>query len=450
MTKIKKMKTKILQTVAALLLMINAPGQSTAFELTFTAIDSATYTQLDSIKVMNLTHESDTTLYWPDTTLVLDYPVGIAETNQNNSTLQLFQNYPNPVIEFTTISLRIPEEDVVNLRITDALGRDIINNSRILHDGEHRFRFHPGNGKVYFFTAQYRGESSSIKILRANTHLSGECSLEYLGGGETSPYRKHTVDNKSFIFNLGDELLLIGYHDTLQSGMLTTPVTSEAFTFQFAINIPCVGTPVVHYEGRSYTTIQIFNQCWLKENLNIGNMIKGVFEMTDNGILEKYCYNNDTNKCATYGGLYQWNEMMQYATEDGAQGICPPGWHIPRDEEWKILEGSADSNFDVGDLEWNLYGLRGYDAGKRLKTTSGWYNYGDGTDVFDFSGLPGGYRYSNGQFQYLRRHALWWSSTEGNSTSAWNRYLSFNNQKVDRDFGDNKKFAFSIRCIRDN
>ena len=60
-------------------------------------------------------------------------------------------------------------------------------------------------------------------------------------------------------------------------------------------------------------------------------------DASDNGIIEKYCYNNDTANCNIYGGLYDWNEMMQYDTIEGTQGICPPGWHLPSESEWDIL-----------------------------------------------------------------------------------------------------------------
>ena len=66
-------------------------------------------------------------------------------------------------------------------------------------------------------------------------------------------------------------------------------------------------------------------------------MIQIYQEMTNNGIIEKYCYDNDPVNCATYGGLYQWDEMMQYTTQQGTQGICPAGWHLPTDAEWTIL-----------------------------------------------------------------------------------------------------------------
>jgi uncharacterized protein (TIGR02145 family) len=447
---IQSMKTKFFLTVTVLLLIINALGQKSTLELTFTAIDSAAYIRLDSIKVMNRTQGGVTILCWPDTTLVLDYQVGISEINQNNRTFRVFQNYPNPVIEHTSISLQIPEKDKVNIIVTDIFGRIILKYNRILNKGKHSFRFFPANRKLYFFTAQYKGKSSSIKILQASTHPNGECSLEYTGSEDVSSYLKGTEDIQSFLFNLGDELLYIGNTDTLQSGILNSPGESQAFTFQFATNIPCPGTPTVTYEGQVYNTIQIFSQCWLKENLNVGTMIPGYQGMEDNDTIEKYCYGNSPANCDNYGGLYIWDEMMQYNTQQGIQGICPPNWHIPTDEEWKILEGAVDSLYGIGNQIWNLYGLRGYDAGKNLKTISGWNSNGNGTDLFGFSGMSGGYLYSNGYFYYKGQHGLWWTSTEGNISSAWNRYLSYNNPEVDRDYGNNKVFSFSVRCIRNN
>ena len=444
------MKTKFFLTVTALLLIINAFCQKPTLELTFTAIDSATYIQLDSIKVMNRTQGGDTILYWPDTTLVLDYQVGISEINKNNRTFRVFQNYPNPVIEHTTISLHIPEKDKVNMIVADICGRIILKYNRTLNKGKHSFRFLPGSRNLYFFTAQYRGKSSGIKILQVSTHPNGECSLEYTGSEDISSYLKGTEDIQNFLFNLGDELLYIGYNDTLQSGMVDTPSTSQTFTFQYATNIPCPGTPMITYQGQVYNTIQIFSQCWLKENLNVGTMIPGYQDMEDNDTIEKYCYGNNPANCDNYGGLYKWNEMMQYITQQGVQGICPPDWHLPTDEEWKVLEGAVDSQYGIGNQIWNSYGLRGYDAGKILKTISGWNSNGNGTNLFGFSGLPGGYRYSNGYFYYISQHGLWWTSTEGNISSAWNRYLSYNNPEVDRDYGDNKGFSFSVRCIRNN
>ncbi|MBK7631804.1 MAG: hypothetical protein IPJ23_14080 [Ignavibacteriales bacterium] len=90
--------------------------------------------------------------------------------------------------------------------------------------------------------------------------------------------------------------------------------------------LPFVCGQDIIYEGKTYGTVLIGTQCWMKENLNVGTMIQGNSNQSNNGVKEKYCYNNDTANCSIYGGLYQWNEAMQYVTTEGARGICPEGW----------------------------------------------------------------------------------------------------------------------------
>ena len=97
------------------------------------------------------------------------------------------------------------------------------------------------------------------------------------------------------------------------------------------VELPC-GQQTVNYMGKIYNTVEIGEQCWLKENLDAGTMIASNDSsdwQTDNGIIEKYCYNNDPANCNTYGGLYNWYEAMNYDTTEGSKGICPDGWHIP-------------------------------------------------------------------------------------------------------------------------
>jgi uncharacterized protein (TIGR02145 family) len=140
--------------------------------------------------------------------------------------------------------------------------------------------------------------------------------------------------------------------------------------------------------------------------------------------------------------------MMQYANQPGTQGICPPGWYLPKDEEWKVLEGAVDSQYGIGDNTWNVWGYRGYDAGTNLKTTSGWYGNGNGTDLFGFSGLPGGARGGDGDFFDVGVNGNWWASTEDSYDIAWYRVLGYGYPKVFRNY-DTKEFGFSVRCLRD-
>jgi uncharacterized protein (TIGR02145 family) len=440
------MKARILLLFMVTGIISGTMGQNT-MDLTFTAVDNAAYVQLDSIRIMNRTQGGDTILYYPDTVLSIYY-VGIPDISKGDNAFQVFQNYPNPVADQTTISLYVPDKDRLSLVVTDILGRVILQSDRVLDKGTHNFRFTPGGANLYFFTARWRGNSSSIKILQAGVYSGGTTTLEYTGSEDSSPQLKVSKAIQDFFYSPGDELLYIGYADTLQSGMLDSPEESTTYTFQFATNIPCPGTPTVEYEGQVYNTIQIFSQCWLKENLNVGEMILGTMEQLNNGTVEKYCYNNEPDSCTKYGGLYQWNEMMQYTTQQGVQGICPPGWHLPTDEEWKVLEGAVDSQYGIGDNTWDYYGYRGLDAGTNLKTISGWNENGNGTDLFGFSGLPGGYRDDYGAFYGVGGYGFWWTSTEY-SYHAWRRSLYYNYPEVYRN-DNGKENGFIVRCLRDN
>ena len=208
------------------------------------------------------------------------------------------------------------------------------------------------------------------------------------------------------------------------------------------------GNPIIdERDEQVYNTVLIGGQCWMAENLNIGTMINGIEEMTDNGVIEKYCYDNNTANCDDYGGLYQWNEIMEYTTIRGVQGICPEEWHVPTDDEWKILEGTVDSQYPVGDPIWDNTGWRGYDVGLNLKSTSGWLT-NNGYDIYGFTALPGGHNHSDGTFLYLTSHAYFWPSSEDNTNFAWRRSLV--NSAIDiARYIQLKSQSLSIRCLKD-
>lgn len=444
------MKAKLLSALAMFFFILSAYAQTSSIDLTFTSVDSGAYVRLGSIKVMNRTQGCDTVLYWPDTVLSV-FSVGIPEINTSADGFQVFQNYPNPAPDQTIISLFVPEKDLVNLIISDMTGRVILHSSRMLDKGIHFLRFSPGNGNLYYFSANWGGSSRSIKIIHAVSGSSGACTLTFLGNEASSFQLKSTEHIQNFSFSPGDELLCIGYTDTLQSGILDAPETSKTYTFQFATNIPCPGTPTISYEGQVYNTIQIFSQCWMKENLNVGTMINGTQNQANNGSIEKYCYDNQIDSCTKYGGLYQWNEMMQYTTQQGSRGICPPDWHLPTDEDLKLLKGAVDSQFGIGDNEWTIAGLRGFDAGRNLKSTNGWQNDGNGTDLYGFSALPASYRVLSGGFDVTGAEGVWWSSTEYITNYAWYTNIHYFSPQVGRfaDMYSYRDYGFSVRCLRD-
>jgi uncharacterized protein (TIGR02145 family) len=175
-------------------------------------------------------------------------------------------------------------------------------------------------------------------------------------------------------------------------------------------------------DGQTYKWVKIGNQVWMAENLNYN---------TGNS----WCYDNVIANCNKYGRLYDWETAIR---------ACPKGWHLPSDDEWKTLEMDFGmSQREADDADW-----RGTDEGKKLKSTSGWYNKSKGSDKVGFSALPGGYRSSNGDFRDWGDGGYWWSATAGNSGIAWLRVLSYNIDRVFRTI-DSKGSGFSVRCVRD-
>jgi uncharacterized protein (TIGR02145 family) len=194
---------------------------------------------------------------------------------------------------------------------------------------------------------------------------------------------------------------------------------------------------IVNYSGQNYNTILIGTQCWFKENLNVGIRVNGGNNQINNGTIEKYCYEDNVANCNAYGGLYQWDEMMQYTTTSGTQGICPLGWHIPSDQEWTIL-----TTF-LGGLSV---------AGGKLKETGTihWAFPNTGaTNSSGFTALPSGVRISFGSFFELGSNAYFWSSTEDDGSFAWSRNLKNENINVSR-YNNDKTNGNSVRCIKDN
>jgi uncharacterized protein (TIGR02145 family) len=197
-------------------------------------------------------------------------------------------------------------------------------------------------------------------------------------------------------------------------------------------------------DGQTYNIVIIGSQTWMAENLKY---LPSVSPSSEHSYDDPYYYVYDyqgtdiseakaTANFQTYGVQYNW---------PAAVDACPAGWHLPSDREWKTLEmylGMSQSEADgLGD--------RGTDEGKKLKSTSGWSDNGNGTDTVGFSALPGGYRHYGGDSDGLGYFGNWWTATAGGSTFAWSRKLSYYYDNVNRD-GYGKGIGFSVRCVRDN
>ena len=215
-----------------------------------------------------------------------------------------------------------------------------------------------------------------------------------------------------------------------------------------AINVP--GPSVTDIDDNIYTSITICNQTWTKSNLNVskytdGTPIPQVIDPTQwaNLTTGAWCYyNNDPANEAIYGKLYNWYALAGIYDAASANNpalrkkLAPTGWHVPTDGEWTQLTDCLGGESIAG--------------GKMKATgTSLWISPNtDATNTSGFTGLPGGSRVNLGTFNNVGYLGIWWSSSEYNTSFAWNLLLYSNNGGAN-GYNAEKTYGFSVRCLRD-
>ena len=231
--------------------------------------------------------------------------------------------------------------------------------------------------------------------------------------------------------------------------------SSESSSSSVALATPCktatednceYGSLTDERDGKAYKTVKIGEQVWMAENLNYAYL-----QPTETMDSSSFCYKDNASNCDKFGRLYLWSAIIdstRLATDANnpkdcgfqkecdlgkIQGICPDGWHIPTNDEFKTLMAAVG-----GDSI----------ACKMLKSTSGWSNYGSGTDPFGFTALPGNIRFNDGTFNYENEYAQFWSTREFSKLYGNTLYLFTNNKNAYISVTQ-KNYAVSLRCIKD-
>lgn len=221
---------------------------------------------------------------------------------------------------------------------------------------------------------------------------------------------------------------------------------------------------ITDFDGNTYYIKEFGNQWWMVNNLKVthyadGTEIPAIEDPSEWEFLDlderAYCYynNNKSGEALTYGALYTWAA----ATNGGAgsdpgmvQGVCPDGWHLPSDNEWKELE----MYLGMSQADANDEGYRGFNEGSQLAHSADlWANgYLKENPVFGTSGflaIPGGGRRYNGTFGHLGDNSNFWTATEKDQSVAWGRHIYAGYSTVHR-YSDIKSDGFSVRCVRDH
>jgi uncharacterized protein (TIGR02145 family) len=221
------------------------------------------------------------------------------------------------------------------------------------------------------------------------------------------------------IAGMGNQTITYSYSNTWGCAANATQVISVINPAVFL----CDNSMTDIRDNQPYLTVKIGTQCWMAENLNYGNFIPHTQMQRDNCISEKYCFNDIPANCTSYGGLYQWDELMQYDNVAAAQGFCPPGWHVPTENEWNTLFNSYISN--------------GF-AGAPLKYTG----------YSGFNAFLSGTRFNNVNWNFSNFAVMFWSSTTEGNDKAWAHGMNTFNPSVSY-YPSSRTHAFNVRCIKD-
>jgi uncharacterized protein (TIGR02145 family) len=296
---------------------------------------------------------------------------------------------------------------------------------------------HQGTGAVTERGVCYGTEANPTvagsKVTATGTTGSYVCSLTGLAEGTAYYVRAYATNSKGTAYG-------------------------NAVTFT-TLSLACTGTPTVtDVDGNTYKTVQIGDQCWMRENLRTTKYSDGTAialgSSTSSDIAYRYNPDNNAGNVSAYGYLYNWKAVMRNsssssANPSGVQGVCPAGWHVPSGAEWTQLTNyvSSQSRYRCGDSNTSI--------AKALASTAGWSSDPESCDVGSnpysnnatgFSALPAG-RYS-GAYVFFGYNADFWSSTENNSSSALSRSLRNAYADVNSGF-ENKYYGYSVRCLKD-
>lgn len=253
-----------------------------------------------------------------------------------------------------------------------------------------------------------------------------------------------TTDENCTVMNLQE--LAEGYQILLtQNAELDSLLADCNGTASEAASNGCADENSVMFDGHDYDLVEIGDQCWFAENLQTehyangdlleGDLSDGEWSSITSGA--QAVRNNDDSNLPSRGRLYNWAAVAD------TRGLCPSGWHIPTDSEWKTLE--LELGMPLSEVEAS--GERGSNEGQALKASPSDSPSWNGNNSSGFNAYPGGARDNNGGYYAGTSDSFMWTSTPFNENSAWIRDLD-SDTSIER-YNWSTRYGFSVRCVKD-
>jgi len=428
----------------SLLMMSSAILYGQDLPMTFSATGAAN--TVDTVKATNLRNNESVTLPGNDTLFLsrsLDITVSPGIRHQGIV-------FPNPFSGRTSLVVPIRQPQQLSLELRCLTGQLLASTRTMLQAGTHAFAISLTDVGVYMVTITTNEGTEGYKIICTEPAESGNM-IRYAGvapGFSQPPPLKGTT-RYTLGYKAGDIILY-----RCKSGIYTTIVTdSPDASTKYLVDFELCRDP----DGKNYAIVHIGDQTWMAENLAWLPAVDSSAIGSDS-IRHYYVYGYEetnvpaakaTQNYTTYGVLYNWpaaiNEPDKGLAGSGRnQGACPSGWHLPYDEEWKILEVNLGMSQHDAD---SVYLRNSGAVGKILKSSTGWNNEGNGSNASGFTALPGGYRNTHGGFDRIGDYGLFWTGTQSDTIS-WYRSLNRADTGVFR-LKTLRSQGFSVRCIRD-
>jgi uncharacterized protein (TIGR02145 family) len=364
-------------------------------QMTFTA--SGTTNKVDSIKATNLRTNESVSLPGNETLILFPQSSGITIFPEPTRQGLI---YPNPCTGKATMVVNILKSQTILAEVFCFTGQSVARILSPVQAGHHNFSLSFARAGVYLVSVSSGQGTAGMKVICQETAETTDRIL-YEGiaqGFDVSPLMK-----KATVFTLGyepgDILLYLCKSGKFKTVVTDSPVSSTNYGVGF---VTCEDP-----DSNNYAVVKIGYQTWMAENLAWLPKVTPSSKGSDS-LMRYYVYGyedslvtnaKNTTHYKKYGVLYNFPAAMNKEGKWNAftekwRGACPEGWHIPGDEEWKILEKYLGMSQAVADT---FYLRLSGNAGGKLKSSVSWADPGKGTNATGFTALPGGYRNTHEQ-----------------------------------------------------